>query len=213
VCGCIGSDAGLPVNYGCGVTMLGDKDYTPRNPRLGDLIALDPSIKSVGVAHFRAGTLAGVKRIRCNPEPDETSGQRCLRMSQKVLSWVVDQDIVPRELVSEWPQIYGVGVSEADPGTIVPMAGVVGCVSGMLFAVAAQHDVGFECVTYLPREWKQGNRDKPAIKADVITRLSPTELEYMPDGVTDEWDAVGIGLFRLGRFNPVRLFHGSKPSH
>ncbi len=192
---------------GCGVSRM--SDFTPRDLMLGDVIALDPASRFAGVAHFAGGKLQSVGRLKCLPEPGDTDASRCLRAAQKVLTWVVEREIAPRYLVTEFPQVYGVGASKADPNDLTPMACMVGAVAGMLFSVAASLNVGFECTSYLPRVWKQGTRDKEEIRADVTTRLAPDELILMPASTTDEWDAVGIGLYALGRFAPVRSFPGA----
>ncbi len=188
-------------------------EHTPRtlDPTLGDVIAFDPSIRSAGIAHFAGGRLRSVGRFTCAPESGESDGARALRMAQKAASWVTYRGIVPRIFASEYPQIYGVGVSVADPKTIVPMAAVVGFVGGMLFSVAAASNVGYDCITYLPSEWKQGTRNKEEIRHDIKTnRLKPDELALMPATLTDEWDAVGVGLFLLGRFKPIRMLPGAE---
>lgn len=180
-----------------------------RDPMLGDLIALDPSERSAGIAHFRGGALLAVGRIRCVAEIGETHVSRCMRISQKCLTWIISRDIAPRMLVTEFPQIYGIQASRADPNDLTPMAAMLGFVGGMLFSVATAHNIGFSCISYLPREWKQGTRNKEEIRADITTRLSVDEREIMPTTTTDEWDAVGIGLYALGRFKPMRAFAGA----
>lgn len=190
-----------------------EPEHQPRtfDPTLGDVIAFDPSIRSAGIAHFSGGRLRSVGLFKCAPEGGESDGARALRMAQKAASWVTCRGITPRIFVSEYPQIYGVGVSVADPKTIVPMAAVVGFLGGILFSVAAASNVGFDCVTYLPSEWKQGTRNKDEIRYDIETnRLKSDELALMPKGTSDEWDAVGVGLYLLQRFKPIRVLAGAE---
>ena len=217
-------------------TLAARRYYTPPSlPHTGDLIAFDPSIRAAGVAHFCAGHLKSAARFvisdptiecpacdgkskscaRCEGKGKVTADDatRALRMAQQIATWVLSKSIVPRMFATEWPQAYGVGRSECDPNGLMPMVAVIGNLTALLFQIAAQSNRGFEAVSYKPAEWKQGSRDKKAIAADINTRLSRDERALLPNTLTDEWDACGVGLYHLGRFAPVRVTPGAaKPS-
>lgn len=138
-------------------------------------------------------------------------------MAQAVLEWVVACGVVPTRLAAEWPTIRHAGKSVGDPNQMLPMAGVVGAVAGALAYGLMGGDLTLAIQTYRPDEWTRGvPKAKPKSEAQdsprarrIARQLSEDELGvYMflgHDGV----DAVGIGLYDLGRLEPRRVLRGA----
>lgn len=178
------------------------------------LLSLDPSIRACGVALFRADGLVSADTIKAKKGDD--IGARCLRMAQEVVSWVVDLDAVPTTLVVEWPQIYTVDKSEGNPNDLIGLAGVCGAVAGILAMGAAQRNDTLTVVSYTPNAWA-GQLPKSKLKgsasprtARVLERLNVDERAILDaaglfEKVShDAFDAIGIGLKFLGRFERRR---------
>lgn len=200
----------------------------------GDLLALDPSIRSPGVALFSGGELrrAATLRIdadclRCGLVVGPARGcqcdtpdygpviPRCLRVAQEVLAWMLPT--VPRALAVEWPQWYARDKSKGDPNDLAGLSGVAGAVAGILHVLAAQRQQGLQVVGYKPAEWLGGQLPKSKTRTAagnpraerVLKRLTDLEICRMTDTGHDTVDAVGIGLHALGRLQPLRVFPGA----
>lgn len=177
------------------------------------LLAVDPSVRSPGVALFRDTRLVAcdVRKLRLVGDP----AVRCRAAVESVYDWSFDNRRIERldftrelgDLVVEWPQWLAVGKSKADPNDLAFLAGI-----GAGLAVA------FPCATVrspVPRDWIGGlpksttgdpwNSPRGHRIAD---RLSPLERALVPDS-HDAIDAVGLGLWALGRFERKRVFPGA----
>jgi len=159
---------------------------------LRSLIAIDPGIRGCGVALFRDGTLKFALYLRNYSNgnlPD-----RCIAMAQDLYCLsVVD------EVAFEWPQIYRQGKRTGDPNDLLPLVGIT-----MAFVALSRSTA----TSYLPREWK-GSLDKATCAERVLARLSATERDNIshaaPSLMHNVYDAVGIGLHHLGRFERKRV--------
>lgn len=108
----------------------------------------------------------------------------------------------PRDysVVSEYPQSYIASQQKGDQNDLVELAGVVG---------ATCAELGGTVTGVLPREWK-GQTPKDIHNARVLKRLTPEELKIVQTCSVSESllhntiDAVGIGLFHLGRLERKR---------
>lgn len=135
------------------------------------LIAIDPG-KTTGWALFMGGKL-------CVAAPSVQSASIA----------------GPFEVIIELPRIYP-GGGKGDPNDIVDLAVLVG-------KFAERYKSGtVHLVT--PRQWK-GNVPKKIHQPRILKKLSPEELAVMPkrprakDYDHNMVDAVGLGLFHLGR--------------
>lgn len=170
---------------------------------MSTLLAVDPSIRSTGVALFVGRELVSCARIQV---PAEGSiGERVLRMAMKVSDWYGDW--APRTplqcMIFEWPQIYAAAKSKGDPNDLPGLAAVGGAIAGIVKPITI--------LTPTPREWTGGvpksTKGDPWLSARgirVASRLSPAELALVPKS-HDAIDGVGLGLFALGRFQRRRV--------
>jgi hypothetical protein len=170
------------------------------------LIAIDPGLRGCGVAYFDAadGKLLSAHYAK-NPATSRSSlAERTLAMAKAVLlgrkaepwTWL-------DTLVLELPQIYRFK-GKGDPNeSLVPLILIDGAIQALFGAPARM---------YLPHEWK-GSVDPDVCIYRVQARLTPQEKRTVcvfPDSLAHNvWDAVGIGLFHLGRFNRKRVYAAS----
>jgi hypothetical protein len=183
----------------------------------GEFLAVDPSIASTGVSLFRDGKLVAVTvaRVKTSHAP---MGQRCLTMAHKVVDWIAVLKARPQILVFEWPQIYRATKSKGSPADLVPMAGVGMGIAGVLSIALAARQQELQVLTYLPGEWTgqlpkntkvDGVKFSPRAKR-IAEHLTDEELEIWDTTRShDAIDSIGIGLYSLGRLEPVRVFPGA----
>ncbi len=170
----------------------------------GILISVDPGIRGCGVALFDGGKLVRAAYVK-SPAKTGNNAAACVSMGLAVYSWT--DRTAPDALALEWPQVYASrireGSSKADPNDLLALCGVDS-------VIAALYDLPTAMVTcFAPAEWK-GQMSKEACQGRIIGRLSAAELEIVmsvspPSLRHNVFDAVGIGLFRLGRFDRVRV--------
>lgn len=187
--------------------------FVRNNPTTGELLAIDPSIRSCGVALFRAGRLAEVARITMPSDTTVPIAARCLRMAYKICEWADSNSALPRVVAFEWPQVYRAGKSKCDPNSLTPLAGV-GCSVAALVSAYHPHTI-VEVLSPTPAAWAgqlpkstKARKESPRAKR-IRSRLDEDEARLWYPGIThDEIDAIGIGLYALDRFKPLRVIAG-----
>ncbi len=184
------------------------------------LISVDPSIRSAGVAWFQDRELTGAIRV-CEELSQDNTGIRCLRMAGAIFKFT---SLNTADLAFEWPQIYRAVKSKGDPNDLIGIAGVGSALAGLMAGRALLGGLS----TPTPAEWigqlpktcqlckgkrKRTCRCKGSSWATprgmrIRSRLTAAELALIPDQ-NDVIDAVGIGLYALGRLDPARVFAGA----
>lgn len=174
------------------------------------LLAIDPSIRSSGVALFEGGCLRASNVIKLSTRGD--AGARCMRMANEILIWTASHELeCPRTLVLEWPQIYRSVKSKGDPNDLIGLAGVSMAVAGLLhYSLMSNDEKVLEIKTFKPSEWI-GQTPKSARVERLRGRFSEKELHIFNSTRSshDAVDAMGIGMFSLGRFDRRRIFSGA----
>lgn len=176
-------------------------------------VAIDPSIRSCGVAIFSYNsTLMAAGTVTHTEYAEWDSIQaRIQEIARRIGQFVIDHvsPIMPVELlVTEWPQAYRPGKSKGDPNDLFALCAIPFACSGVTKPVIA----------YTPKEWAgqipkattKGKADSSPRAKRIRSRLTAEELKHWPSGQHDAIDAVGLGLFHVGRLNPVRKFPGAK---
>ncbi len=172
------------------------------------LVAVDPSIRRSGVAVFstpdelppRLEFAATVKATK--DELKLNYLERSVAMARAV--W----QAVPEpgrhwctKLVVEWPQIYAreEGKSKGNPNLLTPLAGVCSALGALFSEVTVLTPV-------MPADWKR-QMTKPVVIERVKARLSDAERHNIPPRLAhDGYEAIGIGLWALGRWERKRVF-------
>jgi hypothetical protein len=153
------------------------------------LIAVDPGVRKAGVAMFDDGELAAAWLVR-GDGPCETAFRVRVEIGNRIVRDVVNL------LVIEKPQVYL--EVKIDNNDLIDLSVMVGAVAG-----------NFSSVRFvLPREWK-GQVPKDVMINRIKERLSSeerdrVELPNEKKAQADVWDAIGIGLYRIGRLRKRR---------
>ncbi len=177
------------------------------------LLAVDPGLNAPAVALFQNGLLIRAEPIKV---PRALSGldliERCREVAKLIHAWYCDQPgdfrpPLPLHLAVERPQIYRGTKSKGDPNDLPPMVGIDVGLAVLL---------GCPVTSYLPRDWvggtskaETGDPWKSPRGYRVWDRLSEVERGAVVVATHDVVDAIGIGLHRLGRFVPRRVYPGA----
>ncbi len=152
-----------------------------------NLLAIDPGIRGCGAAFFMDSCLVRAAYVE-NPEVAGNHALAAREMANAVAGWV-DCYARVEELALEWPRIYKTRIREGkmreDPNDLLALCGVNSALAAFIpWAVPT---------CYAPSDWKmQLKKEKchPRIKATLAHNML---------------DAVGIGLYHLGRFERKRV--------
>lgn len=162
------------------------------------LLALDPGLNRSGVALFQQGELWAVK---CVSYPAVGSvGERAIQMGLNVARTYLEAP--HSNFAAEWPQIYDPRdpqqkKTKGDPNSNVPLAAIVGACAAAMAPRKTQ--------IFKPSQWK-GQVPKSAMKKRIVDELSAIERARIPTRLAhDGYDAVGIGLYALGRLFPKKV--------
>ncbi len=165
---------------------------------MNDLVCIDPSIVRSGFAIFRNGLLIRADALSMKAKGKSVL-ERAVLMGSRLVFEIYKTAGKDAALIFEWPQIYdsrSPGKTKGqDPNDMLPLAAIGGAVGAV-----------FSPITILkPREWK-GQVSKPKkgetyiIERRVRKRLGLKEIEVMHSTAHDMFDAIGMGLWSLGRF-------------
>lgn len=136
------------------------------------MITIDPGVHGSGFAIWSGSKLVNVLYEKPNP------------MEGRFME----------PITIEVPQIYPGSKSKGNPNDLIRLAFEAGRIAGMAPA----------CVTVLPRQWK-GTIKKEVMLRRILSKLTDEELAMLkalklPKSKEKEVvDAVGIGLWKLGR--------------
>lgn len=193
------------------------------------LLAVDPGTNSPGVALFVPNTPGMTLRHATRvPIPagfaKMPEGARWMHVGREIVAWATALGRID-SVVFERPQWYQRGKSKGNPNDLVGVAGVAANLTGILSCHNA-----LNVFSPTPAEWiGQLSKVCPVCKGKakkkcrechgsawetprgryIRKRLTPAELTLVPDQ-NDAIDAVGLGLFQLGRLEPVRVFSNGR---
>jgi hypothetical protein len=173
------------------------------------LLAVDPSVRSVGVALFVGRALRAAVRVQAEPVEGEEVGERWLRVADLVVAPNA-RLLWPSTVIYECPQIYRAQRSKGDPNQLLGLVGV-----GASIAALCRARGPVRVLTPTPAEWcgqvakaTTGSAKASPRARRILSRLSPTEAALVPDQ-HDVLDAVGLGLHALGRLGIKRSYESS----
>ena len=178
------------------------------------LLAVDCSLVTPGAALFVDGVLVRAERVKAAAWVKKTLSRasRCAVVASAIEAWgrsvllgQTDRGKMT-ELVLEWPQIYRASKSKGDPNDLLGIAGVAAALAAL---------VGVPCKSPTPAEWigqlpkaTSGDPWTSPRGARVRARLGAEELAAC-ENTHDAIDAVGLGLWSLGRLDRKRVFPGA----
>jgi len=178
-------------------------------------VAVDPAQGNsgkIGIAIFSEGTLLAATALRYRAI--ECDGERWIARSHAAYRWLLAEQEQHRDpdcfncitYIFERPQIYRASRSKGDPNDLPGLAGIgvgVGCLlAGRLERVLSPTPK--QWIGGLPKD-TEGDPWDSARGIKVASRLSPEERLLVPAS-HDAIDAVGLGLFALGRFERRRVY-------
>ena len=159
------------------------------------LVAVDPSTEATGVATFEDGKLIYVEILR-------GIGLGADGMIFDIVMSLRDYD--SDDVIIESPTVYRRG-GKGDANDLIPVAIIAGAAAcALVNHTRVLRQIPIEFVE--PRTWK-GSVPKDIQNKRDLKKLSPEELELFhrmlrkePRGlINNAADAVGIGLYKLGR--------------
>ncbi len=169
------------------------------------LLAVDPGTKWCGCALFdHEGLLCDaylVKNTFVRPKGSRLAGPASAReMSRAIANGIAKSNRmgIIRLLCLEIPQVYRGESSKGDPDDLIDIAGVAYALAAALYAFRVQ--------VFRPHDWKK-NETKSITQGRVLDRLSEEEkTRIVPAGALTHniYDAIGIGLHSLGRYQKER---------
>jgi hypothetical protein len=161
------------------------------------IYAVDPGLRQCGLAVFHAEgkTLIHGVLVRSFSKDSGPNAWRGMAKAIIAASACNVGDIA----VFEFPKVYTAGKQKGDSADLLELAAVDG-------ELSARFEVkGVTCQRYFPHEWKR-QLSKEMTKARILERLTESEKNAVSKDDHNVWDAVGIGLFFLGRFDPKKVY-------
>lgn len=160
------------------------------------MLCVDPGLRGCGVAEFLGGTLVRAAYVK-NPETEGRGYAAHQSLACAVYQWGRFHDL----LAIEHPRVYpGSAQQKGDLNDLLDLVGVGGAIAAY-FAKTTE--------TVFPADWK-GQVPKAMMTERISRSITPEErktIEKCPASLMHNvLDAVGIGLWKLGRLNQ-RKFH------
>jgi hypothetical protein len=172
------------------------------------ILAVDPGVRGCGVSLFEGGKLQGftLKSAAYVRNPVNAGGDAFAAscMANAVYDWACyaagDAGDL-KHLVIEVPRVYPAAQQKGDQNDLISVALVAGAVAGRFRLVK----------TYYPRDWKGTIDADRLIEEWIKPRLSKIEwgavtLPTANSLAHNVFDAIGIGLKFVDRFEPKRIF-------
>lgn len=182
------------------------------------VLAFDPGARLAGAALFVDGVLRRAALVRGVSGRGEASLDDLVTLAGNTLAWAMSVDdsmrlLYPNVVVAEQMKVYRAPWQKGDQADLLRLSVVTGALAGLLRA--KENPPGTtSAVWYTAHDWK-GSLPKPkdgeeyVVKTRVEARLRPEELARVePCARTLEhnvYDALGLGLFHLGRFDRKRV--------
>jgi hypothetical protein len=161
------------------------------------LLTLDPGIRGCGVALLDGPRVAWAKYVT-NPVKSGADVHAVREMARAV--WHALPHLTVARLLVEWPQVYTYGKGKGDPNDLLALVGVGSALAALLPGAVVEG--------VRPRVWK-GTIDGDAMVARIQSRVTAAERVaiQLPCAslAHNVWDAVGIGLWRVGRLARQRV--------
>lgn len=164
------------------------------------------------------GKLIACARIRGSDETSLQTITRSLIVAEKICNWVQIYE-EPGTLVTEWPQIYKATKSKGDPNDLIALAAIGSMVARACESWRSSENLALRSLCPTVKQWSggipkeiKGKLPKDAWSSPrgkrIASVLTAAERALIPNS-HDAIDAVGIGLWALGRLVPVRVYPGT----
>lgn len=191
-----------------------------RAPWNAELVTIDPGLRYPAMARFSGGRLVAAERTLVDKAWAKLGiGQRCLELAHAAVHWHTCSTRGmrdPTHVLLEWPQVYSETQSGGvDANDLTKILGMASMIVGMFSQLYRNNMV----VVLSPTPAEIWGSLKKATQGDpwaspraqrVRARLDAAELAALVPS-HDSIDAVGMGLWALGRFERERVFPGATP--
>ncbi len=167
------------------------------------LLSIDPGLLNPAAAVFVDGILKKASRVKV-PKGINTKTPAGVRCRSIALALAEYCGTTPDELIIEWPRIYTAGKSKGDPNGLLPLVGIGMALSGIYYNAKLLSPTPSEWTGQLPKS-TTGDPTLSVRGQRIWDRLSSEERSSIIIS-HDSLDAVGLGLFALGRFERRRVF-------
>jgi hypothetical protein len=163
------------------------------------LLAIDPSIRSCGIAIFDRDKLVYANVLRTSAVVNTLTGVTdILDLAQASWEQQMSPSVSPETLIVELPQIYQQAQLKGDPNDLIPLA----LLAGRLWERFKPKNI----MLPLPKEWK-AQVPKEVMTKRTLSKLDKREIEVLgndlirvPKGLQhNAFDAIGLGLYALNR--------------
>lgn len=160
-------------------------------------ICVDPGLRGCGVAEFKGGELSRAAYVE-NPVKAGRGYLTHAKMGIAVSEWC---GWGAKQLIMEHPVIYPQAQNQkGDPNDLIDVA----CVGASIASLWGSPEVE----TVLPSEWK-GQAPKELMLERIKRSMSHAETQRIEACLFSKrhnvLDAIGIGLWKLGRINKKRI--------
>lgn len=172
------------------------------------LLAVDPGIRGCGAALFSDKLLLKAAYVK-NPVKKGTGPFAAREMATAVILWTKTWATLPDEYVCEWPQIYRAEHQKGDQNDLLGLAAVDTALAALLGHLPESKVTHFPVRTWKHQQTKQITKLWLFGNEFTEARLSKEEQSKIADNgamVHNTYDAIGIGLYHLGRYEPKRVF-------
>lgn len=172
-------------------------------------LAVDPGIRYPAAAIFDGSKrLFAASRVKLPASLSRAPmGERCREVGRLIAVWVsehVDVNLIGG-LVIEYPQVYTASKSKGDPNDLLPLVGVGIAVATIFHETQVKSPTPREWIGQVPKD-ETGDPWLSARGQKIRRRLTQEEIDCIVVS-HDALDAVGLGLWALGRLERVRVFH------
>jgi hypothetical protein len=165
------------------------------------LLAIDPGLRYPARAFFVDGELVAASRV---PIPRGVTTRTPVLERCRAIAIALIGDYRPEIVVTEYPQIYTREKSKGDPNKLIPLAAIGACIAGLLPDTKVISPRPNECWGNVKKN-EDGDPWESPRGRKIWKRLSVAERgRVIPSH--DSIDAVGLGLFGLGRFERRRVY-------
>jgi hypothetical protein len=162
------------------------------------IVAVDPGLNGCGVSVFNENARLTAAAYVPNARKDADLPTRWEGAAMAISEWLgpmYENPLDVRTLIVEMPRVYPAARQKGDQNDLMNLVGVVAAVTTLLISSGRR-------IVY-PRDWK-GTLDPDEMILRVQRRLSATEraIVTLPGAASlqhNVWDAVGIGLWSVGR--------------
>lgn len=163
------------------------------------LLCVDPGLRGCGVAVFHGPVLLSAAYVK---NPEKGDGYAAHAALGREVGHTIRGNAFSQVLI-EHPRIYP-GAPDKDLNDLLDVVAVGAAIAANEHVMACCFDRKAPLLTVYPSEWK-GNVKKSVMTERIRSALTPDELKLCrftnKSDDSDLLDAVGIGLWRLGRLN------------